>query len=111
MLIPRTARPAFVTATLMTLLSVAAFAEDLGTAKSKGLVGETNSGYVAAVEPSDKVNALVTDINQQRKARYSAIAKENNISLNAVEARAGLKAIEKTPDGHYVNTGEGWQKK
>ena len=111
MLIPRPARPAFVTATLITLLSVAALAEDLGTAKSKGLVGETNSGYVAAVEPSDKVNALVTDINQQRKARYSAIAKENNISLNAVEARAGLKAIEKTPDGHYVNTGEGWQKK
>jgi len=111
MSIPRPTRLAFVTATLVTLLSAAAFAEDLGTAKSKGLVGETNSGYVAAVEPSEKINALVTDINQQRKARYTAIAKENNISLNAVEARAGLKAIEKTPDGHYVDTGECWQKK
>ena len=111
MLILRLIRQAVGTAALVTLFTVTAFAEDLGTAKSEGLVGETNSGYIAAVEPSDKVNALVTSINQQRKARYTAIATENDISLNAVEARAGLKAIEKTPDGHYVNTGEGWQKK
>ena len=88
-----------------------ALALDLGQAKAQGLVGETNNGYLGAVKPSSSVNALVADINAKRKARYQKIAKQNSISLQAVEARAGLKAVEKTPVGEYVNTGAGWQKK
>ena len=97
-------------ATLL-LSALPALALDLGEAKAKGLVGETNSGYLGAVKPSSSVNALVADINAKRKSHYQKIAKQNNISLQAVEARAGLKAIEKTPAGEYVNTGAGWQKK
>ncbi|MGB1141113.1 MAG: YdbL family protein [Halioglobus sp.] len=97
-------------ATLL-LSALPALALDLGEAKAKGLVGETNSGYLGAVKPSSSVDALVADINAKRKAHYQKIAKQNNISLQAVEARAGLKAIEKTPAGEYVNTGAGWQKK
>jgi len=88
-----------------------AVALDLGAAKQAGLVGETNTGYLAAVKPSAEVDALVADINAQRKVQYQSIAEKNGISLQAVEARAGLKAIEKTPPGEYVNTGAGWQKK
>jgi hypothetical protein len=88
-----------------------AMALDLGEAKSKGLVGETSNGYIAAVKASGDVNELVKDINMQRKAHYQKIAKKNNISLEAIEVRAGQKAIGKTPAGQFVNTGGGWQKK
>ncbi len=93
------------------LIALPAMALDLGEAKSKGLVGETNTGYLGAVKSSSEVDALVADINAKRKAHYQKIASENGISLQAVEARAGLKAIEKTPAGEFVNTGAGWQKK
>ena len=96
---------------LSLMISLPALALELGDAKSQGLVGETNAGYLAAVKPSGEVNKLVESINKQRKAQYQKIAEKNGISLEAVEVRAGKKAIEKTEPGEYVNTGGGWQKK
>ena len=96
---------------LAMLLSLPAFALELGEAKTRGLVGETASGYLAAVKPSAEVNALVNNINAQRKAQYQKIANNNKIGLEAVEVRAGQKAMSKTPAGEYVNPGSGWQKK
>jgi len=96
---------------LSLMISLPALALELGDAKTQGLVGETNAGYLAAVKPSGEVNTLVESINKQRKAQYQKIAKKNGISLEAVEVRAGKKAIEKTQPGEYVNTGGGWQKK
>ena len=96
---------------LCLVLVTPAVALDLGTAKTSGLVGETSSGYIAAIEPSAQVNELVTRINSQRKAQYQQIASKNGISLEAVEARAGQKAIGKTPAGQYDNSGSGWQQK
>ncbi len=92
-------------------MAMSAFALDLDEAKSRGLVGETNMGYIAAVKPSAEVDALVISINSQRKVYYQDIATKNGISLQAVEARAGLKAIEKTAPGGYINTGDGWLQK
>jgi uncharacterized protein YdbL (DUF1318 family) len=54
---------------------------------------------------------LVASINSKRKAHYQQIAKKNSISLQAVEVRAGQKAMEKTPAGEYINSGGGWKKK
>ncbi len=107
----RISKNIFSVLTLSLLMMAPAYALDLGQAKSQGLVGETTSGYLAAIKPSGDVNALVKDINNQRKAYYQKIADKNSISLQAVEARAGQKAISKTPAGQYVNTGGGWQKK
>ncbi len=84
---------------------------DLDEAKSRGLVGETSGGYLAPVVSSAEVEALVESINSQRKAQYEKIAKKNGISLSAVEALAGKKAVEKTPAGEYISTGTGWEKK
>ena len=64
-----------------------------------------------AIEPSAEVDALVASINSQRKAYYAEIAEKNGISLKAVEARAGVKAIELSAPGAYIDTGEGWRKK
>jgi uncharacterized protein YdbL (DUF1318 family) len=96
---------------LSMLMAIPVFALDLGGAKSGGLVGETNTGYIAAVKPSAEVDALVKSINSQRKGQYQKIAAKNGISLEAVEARAGLKAMEKTPAGEFIDVGTGWQKK
>ncbi len=93
------------------LLSVAAFAMDLSEAKTRGLVGETATGYVAAVKGSQEVAALVKSINEQRRERYRQIAGSNGISVQAVEVRAGQKAISRTPAGQFVDSGSGWQKK
>ena len=92
-------------------MALPAFALELDEAKSAGLVGETNMGYIAAVKPSPEVDALVISINTQRKVYYQEIATKNDISLQAVEARAGEKAVEKTTKGGYVNTGDGWLQK
>ena len=107
-----TVTPHLVTSLLLSLLMAApVFALELGDAKSRGLVGERTNGYVAVVEGSADAEALVADINKQRKARYQQIADKNGISLTAVQARAGQKAIGRTPAGQFVDTGSGWQRK
>jgi uncharacterized protein YdbL (DUF1318 family) len=102
--------PAGAVVVLLLALALPASALDLAEAKSRGLVGETVTGYIAAVQASPDVDALVRDINQRRKAQYMKIAERNGISLEAVEVRAGQKALQKTPAGEFVNRGSGWEK-
>ena len=85
---------------------------DLQTAKDQGLVGETPSGYLEAVNaPSAEIKTLVNDINAQRKQKYKDIAARNNTSLEAVELLAGKKAIEKSEPGSFIKLGGSWQRK
>jgi uncharacterized protein YdbL (DUF1318 family) len=98
-------------AALSLFMAVSALALDLGEAKKQGLIGETSTGYIAAVESSNDVNQLVQSINEQRKVQYQRIATKNSISLEAVEVRGGQRAIGKTPVGQMINTGGGWTKK
>lgn len=94
--------------------SAPAVSASLEQAKSQGLIGEQANGYlgiVSANAPAD-VKALVNDINQRRKSEYQGIAQRNNTSLQAVEALAGKKAVERTPSGQYVRLPEGqWVRK
>ena len=107
----RTIRQMFAVLVMALLAATPLAALELSAAKDDGVVGETSSGYLAAVKPSAEVNALVSSINSQRKAYYQKIAKENGIALEAVEMRAGKKAIEKSSPGAYINVGNGWQQK
>lgn len=93
------------------LLTPAASALDLQQAKAQSLVGETPSGYLAAVKPGAEVNALIQDINSRRKAEYQRIAQTNNTPLETVEKLAGKKAIDRTPAGQFVQIGGNWIKK
>jgi uncharacterized protein YdbL (DUF1318 family) len=96
------------------LLTIAqpAYSIDLQTAKNQGLVGETTSGYLAAVKsPSPEVSALIESINSQRKQKFKEIAARNNTSLEAVEQLAGKKAIEKSAHGDFIKIGGSWQQK
>ena len=85
----------------------------LQEAKSQGLVGEQDNGYLGAVKGGGSdVKALIDDINAKRKQTYQDIAKRNNTSLDAVEALAGKTAIEKTPSGQFVRLPSGqWVQK
>ena len=85
---------------------------DLQTAKAKGLVGETPTGYLAPVSsPTPEIKQLIDSINTKRKAEYQKVATQNSTSLQAVELLAGKKTNEKSAPGHYVKIGGAWKKK
>lgn len=98
---------------LSVLFSASLWALDIKDAKSTGLVGETEKGYIHAVSSSASadVKALIATINKQRKAKYEKIAKDNGIDLSSVEVRAGKVTIEKTSAGQYVQINGKWIKK
>lgn len=94
------------------IISQAASAIDLQTAKSQGLVGETPSGYLEAVKkPSAEVKTLITTVNSKRKAKYQEIASRNKTDIKAVEKLAGEKAMQKSKPGSYIKQGGSWKKK
>jgi hypothetical protein len=96
----------------MLIMIQPAYAIDLQTAKSQGLVGETPGGYLSAVtSPSAETKALIESVNLKRKQKYQEIAASNKTSLQAVEQLAGKKAIEKSSPGSYIKQGDSWQKK
>ncbi|MDH3346964.1 MAG: YdbL family protein [Desulfobulbaceae bacterium] len=98
--------------TSLLLFCHTAFAMDLQVAKNQGLVGETTTGYLAAVKaPSAEVQALIKDINGKRKAHYLKIAQKNNTPLATIESMAGTTAMKKSKPGHYIKQGGKWQKK
>ena len=98
--------------TCLLLIAQPAYSIDLQSAKEQGLVGETPSGYLAAVKsPSSEISALIESVNSQRKQKYQEIAARNNTSLQAVEQLAGKKAIEKSSPGSYIKMGGSWQQK
>ena len=98
---------------LFTIVSSAA-ALELTDAKNQGLVGETTSGYLAAVseKPGASVRALVEEVNAKRRLEYLKIAQKNKTEVGAVEALAGKNFIERTPSGQFVQIRPGvWEKK
>ena len=66
------------------IFATPAFALDLHSARSSGVVAETPDGYIKAVQPSAEVNALVAEVNAKRIAEYTRISKENGQSVEVV---------------------------
>ena len=48
----------------------AAFALDLDSAKSQGLVGEQPNGYLGVVKATSEAVELVSDVNEKRREAY-----------------------------------------
>ena len=98
----------------LVLLLQNAWAVDLHSAKAQGLVGEANSGYLAAVKRpvSNEVKALVADVNAKRRAKFQNTAKKTGTSLAQVSNRFYELAVQKTAAGHYYQDKSGsWKKK
>lgn len=100
----------------LALLSLAwvapALALDLQSARSSGAVGEKLDGYVAAIQSSAEVNALVADVNAKRKQEYTRISKENGQPVDVVAKLAMPQIVVKLPAGAMYQGADGsWQKK
>lgn len=91
-----------------------ALALDLDEARQGGLVGERPDGLIGAVAPSpgSDVAALVAQVNAARLESYRQIATKNNTRVDAVQAIAGQRQIEKAKQmGWYTMSADGnWSK-
>ena len=80
--------------------------------KNKGIIGETNDGYLGYVSSQGASQDVVAGENQDRKAIYSQIAQQQNISVDLVAKRRAQQLIERTSPGHYYQNDSGaWVKK
>lgn len=101
-------------ACLVLLGSNIAFALSLQEAKSNGLVGERKDGYVGYVvtPPANDVKAVVKEVNNKRKAKFTESAKSNQLKTEQVANRFYQRAVKATADGHYYQDASGaWVKK
>ncbi len=102
------------TAIALVLLLQNAWAADLQSAKAQGLVGEANSGYLAAVKTpvSAEVKALIADVNAKRKAKFQSTARKTSTTVAQVSNRFYELAVQKTSAGNYYQDKNGaWRKK
>ena len=91
-----------------------AFALSLQEAKSGGLVGERNDGYLGYVitPPRGDVKAVVKEVNNKRRAKFIESAKSNNLKTEQVANRFYQRAMQATEKGNYYqDTGGTWVKK
>ncbi len=80
--------------------------------KAQGIVGENNSGYLAFVTGQRNQEALVTSENEDRKAIYAHIAKQQNTSIAVVEKRRAITLSQRAASGEFVQKPNGsWIKK
>lgn len=98
----------------LALLLQNAWAVDLQSAKAQGLVGEANSGYLAAVKSpaSAEVKALIADVNAKRRTKFQSTAQKTGTTLAQVSNRFYELAVQKTAAGHYYQDKNGrWVRK
>jgi uncharacterized protein YdbL (DUF1318 family) len=97
---------------VMLALPGAAFALDLNAARNQGLVGERADGLIGAVTKSSEADALVKSVNAERMKSYREIAAKEGTKLDAVQAIAGEKQVQKARENgwYYMDAGESWKK-
>lgn len=91
-----------------------AWAIDIRGAKAEGLVGEANTGFIAAVQTpaSAEVRALIEDVNKKRKAKFNSTAEKTGTTVAQVAHRFYELAVQKTaPGNYYQDAGGRWKKK
>lgn len=96
------------------LVSFNVSAITLQQAKSQGLVGERNDGYLGYVKKpaSDEVKQLVKSVNNKRKAKFEQTASKAGATLKQVEMSFHQRAVKATKPGLYVQDASGkWVKK
>jgi uncharacterized protein YdbL (DUF1318 family) len=99
---------------LLVLGANSAFAISLHEAKSSGLIGERNDGYVGYVvtPPSAEVKVVVKEVNNKRKAKFVESANSNNVQVEQVSSRFYQRAVSATKTGQYYQDASGtWVKK
>lgn len=83
----------------------------LSPAKEQGYIGEQVNGYLGLIDKTAHNQQIVSLINNARRDEYARIARDNNIAVADIEARAGQRAIERTPAGQFILLDGQWIKK
>ena len=80
-------------------------------ARAAGTVGEKMDGYLEVVGPeTPALRAMVSDINNQRRAVYARQAQANGATLEQYAFTAGCLAISRTTPGEMYQAPDGsWQ--
>lgn len=108
--IPRT-RPRIIY-TLSFVFCAAAFADNIHDRmkhrlphifdlKNKGIVGETNTGYLGSVTAKEEKKDVVAAENGDRKAICNQIARQQNVSIQLVQKRRAADVFSNGTKGHY----------
>lgn len=92
---------------LALFVAAPAFAMDLHDARAQGVVGELPTGYLAAIKTSPEIDAFVADINAKRRAKYAAISKENNQTIDVVARIAAEQIISSLEPGQFYQDADG----
>ena len=81
----------------------------LVAAKNDCLVGEGADGYlhVRSSDVSDEVRREVESINLKRKAAYTDLADENNITVEVAAALTAEKLVQRAKAGQCILTANG----
>ena len=101
-------------AAIITTFSVgSAFAMDLSSAKSSGLVGEKQNGLIEATlpNPSGDVTDLVNTTNAGRMDVYKQMAEKQGIPVKEVQAIAAQKIYDLAGPGEFLMKNGKWIKK
>lgn len=91
-----------------------ALALDLDAAKAQGWIGERRDGYIglASTAAPAEAQALVDTVNAERREAYQAVAAQNGVPREQVEALAGQKLIGRAAPGTFVMDASGrWIRK
>lgn len=94
------------------MLSTSAWSLTINEAKEQGRVGETFSGYLAAIKQDRETLEFVTTINTARMEKYKEIATKNNTTVSEVAKITGQKLLERAKSGEYLRGFNGqWVRK
>jgi uncharacterized protein len=118
----------FVVSTLMLtaflfIMSSVSFAQDIKARfkdrlpqiielKSRGIIGETNQGYLDYVGGSREMQNVVEAENRDRRIVYEEIAKQQGVSVQVVGQRRALQLRDLANPGDWVQNHAGaWYRK
>lgn len=80
--------------------------------KNKGIIGETNTGYLGFVTAKKEKQDVVAAENKDRKAAYTLIAKKTKESIQFIQRRRAASLFANGTRGHYYQNQAGaWIKK
>ena len=97
------------TAIILSLASIDASALDLSSARSQGILGEKNDGYVSALKSDPEAKALADKVNAARKAEYAKISAAKGQAADLVGKVAAEEIAKKLPSGaKYQDASGSW---
>lgn len=92
---------------LCAAFSLPAFALDLQSARTQGLVAEKQDGYVKAIKGGSAAEQLAADVNERRKREYLKISKDKGQAPDVVAKLAAEQIIGQLPPGALYEGDDG----